>query len=371
MRRLTEREGAGRRRTARLDNVEGKRAAGLDDVEGKRAAGLDNVEGKRAAGLDDVDGKRAARLDDVEGKRTAEADGAGMNVMKGAGAGGQASQAVTGPQGGWNQRKTMLLLMAFSVVLLAAVTVAGQALEQQALVTDFSRKNLPPSLAYPFGTDFMGRDMFVRTVTGLSMSIRIGLLTAAVSAAIACVMGLLAATMGRFVDGLIIGLIDLVLGIPHILLLVLISFAMGKGFWGVVVGISLTHWTSLARLIRAEVLQLKASQYIRIAEKLGEGRLRIALRHMVPHLLPQLFVGLVLMFPHAILHEASITFLGFGLSPEQPAIGVILSESMKYLAMGRWWLALFPGLFLVFVVVLFHYTGDTLGRLLDPGHAHQ
>ena len=108
MRRLTEREGAGRRRTARLDNVEGKRAAGLDDVEGKRAA----------------------RLDDVEGKRTAEADGAGMNVMKGAGAGGQASQAVTGPQGGWNQRKTMLLLMAFSVVLLAAVTVAGQALEQ-------------------------------------------------------------------------------------------------------------------------------------------------------------------------------------------------------------------------------------------------
>ncbi|WP_034589559.1 ABC transporter permease [Enterocloster asparagiformis] len=265
----------------------------------------------------------------------------------------------------------MLLLMALSVALLAAVTVAGQALEQQALVTDFSRKNLPPSLAYPFGTDFMGRDMFVRTVTGLSMSIRIGLLTAAVSAAIACAMGLLAATMGRFVDGLIIGLIDLVLGIPHILLLVLISFAMGKGFWGVVVGISLTHWTSLARLIRAEVLQLKASQYIRIAEKLGEGRLAIALRHMVPHLLPQLFVGLVLMFPHAILHEASITFLGFGLSPEQPAIGVILSESMKYLAMGRWWLALFPGLFLVFVVVLFHYTGDTLGCLLDPGHAHQ
>lgn len=226
--------------------------------------------------------------------------------------------AVTGPQGGWNQRKTMLLLMALSVALLAAVTVAGQALEQQALVTDFSRKNLPPSLAYPFGTDFMGRDMFVRTVTGLSMSIRIGLLTAAVSAAIACAMGLLAATMGRFVDGLIIGLIDLVLGIPHILLLVLISFAMGKGFWGVVVGISLTHWTSLARLIRAEVLQLKASQYIRIAEKLGEGRLAIALRHMVPHLLPQLFVGLVLMFPHAILHEPASHFWALGSRRSSP-----------------------------------------------------
>ena len=255
--------------------------------------------------------------------------------------------------------------------MLAAITAAGQWLADEALVTDFSRKNLPPSLRYPFGTDFMGRDMFVRTVAGLSMSIRIGLITAAVSALVACALGLAAATLGRAADGLVVGLIDLVMGIPHILLLVLISFAVGKGFWGVVVGISLTHWTSLARLIRGEVLQLKESQYIKIAKKLGEGTLAIAIRHMVPHLLPQLFVGLVLMFPHAILHEASITFLGFGLPPEQPAIGVILSESMKYLAMGRWWLALFPGLALVLVVMLFHYTGDTLSRLLDPGHAHQ
>ena len=161
------------------------------------------------------------------------------------------------------------------------------------------------------------------------------------------------------------------MGIPHILLLVLISFALGKGFWGVVAGISLTHWTSLARLIRGEVLQLKQSQYIKIAEKLGQGKLSIAFRHMTPHLIPQLFVGLVLMFPHAILHEASVTFLGFGLSPEQPAIGVILSESMKYLAMGKWWLALFPGLFLVFVVLLFHFMGSTISQLLDPAHAHQ
>ena len=272
---------------------------------------------------------------------------------------------------GWNKRKTMLLLAVAAVAVLAAITAAGQWLADEALVTDFSRKNLPPSLRYPFGTDFMGRDMFVRTMAGLSMSIRIGLITAAVSALVACALGLAAATLGRAADGLVVGLIDLVMGIPHILLLVLISFAVGKGFWGVVVGISLTHWTSLARLIRGEVLQLKESQYIKIAKKLGEGTLAIAIRHMVPHLLPQLFVGLVLMFPHAILHEASITFLGFGLPPEQPAIGVILSESMKYLAMGRWWLALFPGLALVLVVMLFHYTGDALSRLLDPGHAHQ
>ena len=270
----------------------------------------------------------------------------------------------------WNRRKTMVCLMALSAALLFLITLAGNILADSALTTDFSRKNLAPCLRYPFGTDWMGRDMFVRTVTGLSMSIRIGFLTAAVSAVIAFLMGI-AASFGKAADGLVTGLIDLIMGIPHILLLVLISFALGKGFLGVVVGISLTHWTSLARLIRGEVIQLKESQYIKIAEKLGHGRFEIAVRHMTPHLLPQLLTGLVLLFPHAILHEASITFLGFGLSPEQPAIGVILSESMKYLAMGKWWLALFPGLFLVFVVLLFHFMGNTLNRLIDPAHAHQ
>lgn len=271
----------------------------------------------------------------------------------------------------WNGRKTMIGLLVFSVVFLAAVTIAGQLHREEALAADFSRKNLPPCFSYPFGTDWMGRDMFARTLTGLSMSIRIGLLTAGVSAGMAFLLGLFAATMGKAADGFVSGLTDLVMGIPHILLLVLISFALGKGFRGVVVGISMTHWTSLARVIRGEVLQLKESQYIKIAEKLGHGRFQIAIKHMTPHIIPQLFVGLVLLFPHAILHEASITFLGFGLSPEQPAIGVILSESMKYLAMGRWWLALFPGLFLVVVVLLFHFTGDILGRLMDPGFAHQ
>lgn len=271
----------------------------------------------------------------------------------------------------WNRRKTAVLLLAVSVILLSGITIAGHLLADAALETDFSRKNMAPSLQYPFGTDWMGRDMFVRTIAGLSMSIRVGLLTAAVSAVIAAAMGISAAVLGKAADGLIGGLIDLVMGIPHILLLVLISFAMGKGFTGIVVGISLTHWTSLARLIRGEVLQLKENQYIRIAGKLGVGRMEIALRHMMPHLAPQLFVGLILLFPHAILHEASITFLGFGLSPEQPAIGVILSESMRYLAMGRWWLALFPGLLLVVVVMLFHYIGDTLSGLVNPGQAHR
>ena len=119
------------------------------------------------------------------------------------------------------------------------------------------------------------------------------------------------------------------MGIPHILLVMLISLAFGRGFLGVVAGVSLSHWPSLARLVRGEVLQLRQAPYLLAAEKLGVSRRRLVRRHLLPHLLPQFLTGLILQFPHAILHEASVTFLGFGLSSEQPAIGVILSESMQ------------------------------------------
>ncbi len=272
---------------------------------------------------------------------------------------------------GFNGRMNTALLFGMAVAFLAAVTLAGMVFSEEALLTDFSRKNLGPGIPYLFGTDWLGRDMFLRTLTGLSVSIRIGLLAAGVSSVLALLLGVAAATMGKLADSVITWIIDLVMGIPHILLLILIAYACGKGFKGVVIGVALTHWTSLARLIRGEVLQLKEALYIKTARKLGVSSFEIAWKHMLPHLFPQFLIGLILTFPHAILHEASITFLGFGLPPEQPAIGIILSESMKYLAMGRWWLALFPGLLLVLTVVLFDVAGESLRRLLDPGSAHK
>lgn len=269
-----------------------------------------------------------------------------------------------------DRRALTIALLICSAVLLAGIAAAGLLCSEEASVSDFSRKNLAPNAEYLFGTDWLGRDMFLRTLAGLSMSIRLGLLTATVSAGIALALGLLAA-MGRTADLVVSGLIDLVMGIPHMLLLILISCACQKGFAGVAVGISLTHWPSLARLIRGEVLQLKESQYVKISSKLGMSRFKIACTHMLPHLLPQFLTGLILMFPHAILHEASITFLGFGLPPEEPAVGIILSESMKYLITGKWWLAVFPGLLLTATVLLFEALGHSVSRLLSPGGAHE
>ena len=239
------------------------------------------------------------------------------------------------------------------------------------MTTDFTQRNLAPSLEHPFGTDWMGRDMLARTLAGLSLSIRIGLLTAAVSAGVALALGILSAVFGGWVDAFISWWIDLVMGIPHILLVILLSIACGRGFTGVVVGVALSHWTSLARVIRGEVLQLKSAPYLLVAEKLGVSPWKRVRLHLLPHLLPQFLTGLILLFPHAILHEASVTFLGFGLSSEQPAIGVILSESMRYLTTGKWWLALFPGAALVLVVVLFALLGERVRLLADPASVHE
>lgn len=270
-----------------------------------------------------------------------------------------------------NRRQRVLAGLVFSVIFLAVVCIGGILCKEASAATDFSRKNLAPCTEYLFGTDWLGRDMFARTLRGLSVSILLGIVSAAVSAAAALVLGVISAAMGRTADSAVSFCIDWVMGIPHILLLILISVALGKGFRGVAVGVALTHWPSLARVIRAEMIQLKESPYIQIAEKLGKRKGYLIRKHMLPHLMPQFIVGLVLLFPHAILHESSVTFLGFGLSSEQPAIGIILSESMRYLVTGQWWLAAFPGAMLVLVVILFYEIAENLRKLLSPGSAHE
>ena len=213
-----------------------------------------------------------------------------------------------------NNRKRTVAVSCICAAVIVAVAVAGALLAPAAMESDLAARSQAPSLEHPFGTDQLGRDMLLRTVAGLSTSIGIGLLAACVSSVVALVLGAAAALGGRRVDAAVTWLIDLMMGIPHIVLLLLISFALGKGFWGVAVGIALTHWPSLARVVRAEVLQVKQSTYISVAAALGTSRVRIAVRHILPAVLPQFLVGLILLFPHAILHEAAITFLGFGLS---------------------------------------------------------
>ncbi len=270
-----------------------------------------------------------------------------------------------------NRRTKTVLLTVLMAVVLAAIYACGILIPDAAVSGSFLDAKLPPSLQHPFGTDALGRDLLLRTLKGLSVSLTVGLVASAISAVIAVLVGIAAATGSRRVDAVINWIIDLVMGVPHIILIILISFAMGRGLKGLLIGIAATHWCSLARLIRGEVMQLRSQQYVAVSRRLGKSSGWILTNHLLPHLVPQFFVGLVLMFPHAILHESAISFLGFGLPPEQPAIGIILSESMRYLSAGMWWPAVLPGLTLVLIVLLVDKLGDQLRMLLDPYSAQE
>lgn len=270
-----------------------------------------------------------------------------------------------------NRRTKVLILTVIMAIVFVAIYLFGIFIPEEAVAGSFLNAKKAPSWEYPFGTDALGRDLLMRTLKGLSVSITVGIAASVISAVIAVFVGIAAATGSKRLDAFINWCIDLVMGVPHTILVILISFALGRGLKGLLVGMASTHWCSLARLIRGEVLQLRSQQYVAVSRKLGKSSGWILIHHLLPHLVPQFFVGLILLFPHAVLHEASISFLGFGLPPEQPAIGIILSESMRYISTGMWWQAVLPGLTLVLIVLLVDKLGDNLRTILDPYSAQE
>ena len=270
-----------------------------------------------------------------------------------------------------NRRTRVLILCILMAVLLTAVYAAGILVTEEQVAPSFRNTKIPPCAEHLFGTDVYGRDLFFRTLKGLSVSMTMGIVASFISAVIAVLIGIAAAMGSSRVDAAINWLIDLVMGVPHTIFIILISFAFGRGFKGLLIGLAATHWCSLSRLIRGEVMQLRSQQYVAVSRRLGKSSGWILIHHLLPHLVPQFFVGLVLLFPHAILHEAALSFLGYGLNVDQPAIGISLAESMNYLSAGIWWPAVFPGLTLVAIVLLVDKLGDNLRMILDPYSAQE
>lgn len=265
-----------------------------------------------------------------------------------------------------NRRRRAIVLAVALGAILVAVLVAGLTMPPEFYASDFSQKQQAPSAVHWFGTDFLGHDMFCFSIRGLALSIVIGLFASAVSGFVALLLGSISAVCGGWVDKVVLWLADLLMSIPHLVMLLLISFAVGGGTFGVVLAVALTHWPSLTRVIRAEVLRIRTGEFVAASRAVGKSDVWIAWHHVVPNVMPQFIVGTILLFPHAILHESALTFLGFGLPLDSPAIGAILSSSMKYLATGSWWLALFPGLMMVAIVLLTFTLGDEIKKLTDP-----
>ncbi|MFD7629444.1 ABC transporter permease [Streptomyces sp. NPDC059851] len=217
--------------------------------------------------------------------------------------------------------------------------------DQQAV--DLSAKLLPPTPAHPFGTDDVGRDLLLRCVHGLRVSLLVGLVAALAATVIGTAVGAAAGALGGWTDRLLMRVVDGFASVPHLLLGIFVVALFRPGVWPVVVSVALTHWLSTARIVRAEVLSLKSRPYLDAAVSGGASRWRVAVRHLLPGVLPQAGLAAVLMVPHAIWHESALSFLGLGLPAHLASLGSLVQAGRGSLLAGHWWPTLFPGLFLI------------------------
>lgn len=233
-----------------------------------------------------------------------------------------------------------------AVVVLAVLIVPPVAqLDEQAV--NLSMKLQPPSWEHPFGTDDVGRDLLLRCVYGLRISLLVGLVAAVVATVIGTLVGAAAAAFGGWTDRVVMRLVDTFASVPHLLLGIFIVAMFRPGVWPVVISVALTHWLSTARIVRSEVLSLRARPYIDAAISGGASRRRVAVRHLLPGVLPQAGLAAVLMVPHAMWHESALSFLGLGLPTHQASLGNLVQSARSSLLAGDWWPTLFPGLFLI------------------------
>ena len=245
-----------------------------------------------------------------------------------------------------------LIRLVISLLLLAILATYAFNLLQVDIEMNLLDRRQAPSFAHFFGTDNLGRDLFDRTFQGLATSLQIGLIAAVSSGFIALVMAGLS-SLNKTTDYLVRGVIDALLALPHLLLLVLICFTLGGGKTGVIWAVALTHWPKLTLILRSELLRVQQTDYIMLSKRIGNSAFYRCRYHYLPTILPQWMVGTLLMFPHAVLHSAALSFLGFGLSPHEPSLGILLSDALRYLSTGAWWLVVFPGLALIGLVLLF------------------
>ncbi|MFE3663059.1 ABC transporter permease [Streptomyces sp. NPDC059164] len=248
-------------------------------------------------------------------------------------------------------RTTRRVRVVTSAVIVIAVTLAVLVvpplaqLDQQAV--DLANKLEAPSLAHPFGTDDVGRDLLLRCVYGLRVSLLVGLVAALTATVIGTAIGALAGAFGGWTDRFVMRVVDALSSIPHLLLGIFIVAMFRPGVWPVIVSVALTHWISTARIVRSEVLSLRSRPFIDAAVSGGASRTRVIVRHLLPGVLPQAGLAAVLMVPHAMWHESALSFLGLGLPSHQASLGNLVQSARGSLLAGDWWPTLFPGLFLI------------------------
>lgn len=231
---------------------------------------------------------------------------------------------------------------------------------------------LPPGeasfagMTYWLGTDGQGRDMLSAMLYGLRISLIVGLASGVIALAFGTLVGLVAAFRGGWVDALLMRIVDLQLSLPTILVALILLVILGRGIDKIIIALVVVQWAYFARTVRGVALVENARDYVDAARGLRLPSLRILFHHILPNCLPTLLVVATIQMAQAISLEATLSFLGLGLPPTRPSLGLLIANGFDYLQAGRWWVSVLPGVVLLVLVVSINVVGDRLRDVLNP-----
>ena len=260
------------------------------------------------------------------------------------------------------------IFLAIALVAIFANVLAPHNPEVGSLVARFK----PPfwqaggSTKYLLGTDQLGRDVLSRLIFGARVSMVVGFTAVIFAGVIGTALGILSGYLGGWVDQVIMRLTDTWLALPALTFAIFLAAIVGPSMWNIVIILGITYWTRYARVIRGEVLSLKEREFVRLAIVAGCSKWTIMWRHILPNVINSAIVLGSLMLGVVIITEATLSFLGVGVPPPQPAWGLMLSDGKQGLMVGRWWLTIFPGCCIMLMVLSANLLGDWLRVKLDP-----
>ncbi|QEY35230.1 ABC transporter permease [Caproiciproducens galactitolivorans] len=275
---------------------------------------------------------------------------------------------LTAFQDGWLRLKKnkAAVVSLFVLVIVILLAIFGPVFAKHTYFdTDYSRIYQSPSAAYPFGTDQFGRDQWARIWQGTRISLLIAFAAAFIDLFIGVTFGAVSALFGGRVDAIMQRIIEVLVGVPQLIIVILLMMVMPAGIWTIVLALSITGWVNMARLVRAQILKLKNQEFVLAARVLGTSNRDIILKHLIPNTVGVIVINAMFDIPSAIFTEAFLSFIGIGLAEPNASLGVLINNGYQVLQNFPY-LLIFPALVIILIMVCFSILGDGLRDALDP-----